>query len=174
MIRRAEEKNRGQDNRPVYDGSMLQMNRYYARHLFTECSASELSGGCGGICTASRSLRQFGELFGQGEPCSPDHQLRPDSDQNITALPTIENKEKGVRFERHYRRQGSRILFTTVLEADGMTEVSEIPLYPVTGEELLTSLKDAGFAAVEKFGSFRGDSFDIASSQPLILRCHKQ
>lgn len=177
MIRRAQEKTAGQGNRPVLTtGSMLQMDRYYAPASFDGvfCIGNSLAH-VEGHAQLQEVCRQFGELLRTGgtlilQIINYDRILN----QNITELPTIENKEKGVSFERHYRRRGPQILFTTVLEADGMTEVSEIPLYPVTGEELITSLKDAGFAGAEKFGSFRGDPFDIASSQPLILRCHKQ
>lgn len=91
--------------------------------------------------------------------------------KNIQSLPTIENKEMGLEFQRFYRyeKNSHKIYFKTVLEVGGNTMVNEIPLYPITSEEMIRLLGNAGFREIRLFGDFRRAGYDKEGSYSLVL-----
>ena len=93
--------------------------------------------------------------------------------QNLTGLPTIENHERGLSFERRYAIAFPMVTFTTTLRVDGITETSVNQLYAVTCDELVQCLQGAGFSQIETYGSFAPAPFDLNASQPLIIRARK-
>ena len=91
--------------------------------------------------------------------------------KEIKALPTIENEEAGLSFQRLYRYDGqsNKILFKTILRVDGNEIENEIPLHPILADELVKLLKAAGFENIELYGDFAGASFDKDSSYALVV-----
>lgn len=90
---------------------------------------------------------------------------------HLAGLPTIENREHNLQFERHYTINFPEVRFTTVLRVDGESEISEIRLYALLPDELLETLHVTGFQNIETYGSFAGRPFERDQSQPLIVRC---
>lgn len=91
---------------------------------------------------------------------------------DIKSLPTLQNKERGVSFERlySYDRQSHRIDFTGILKLpDSTSRTNTIPLYPLRREELEEMLAGAGFAATEFYGSFGGGPWSLESPATVIV-----
>ncbi|WP_242855769.1 class I SAM-dependent methyltransferase [Ruminiclostridium josui] len=76
--------------------------------------------------------------------------------RDIKSLPTIENKEMGLTFERNYRydKNCNRIYFNTCLSVDGEVYKNEIPLYPLREDELVEAVSESGFKRVKLFFRF--------------------
>jgi len=91
--------------------------------------------------------------------------------RDIKSLPTIEDKDIGLSFERNYRydKQGNTIYFNTKLSVDGTISENEIPLYPLLQDELVEAVQDAGFKKIKLFGDFNGSEFDKYNSFMLVL-----
>ena len=91
--------------------------------------------------------------------------------RDIKSLPTIENKDVGLTFERNYRydRSYNRIYFNTVLSVDGEVYENEIPLYPLREDDLVEAVSDAGFKRIRLFSDFNGNEFDKYNSYMLVL-----
>ena len=91
--------------------------------------------------------------------------------KNIKSLPTIEVKDKGLKFHRLYRYDGkiNKIFFKTILEVPGNIIENEIPLYPLLSEELEALLKNAGFTNIQMFGDFQKTKFQKDSSYSLVV-----
>ena len=78
----------------------------------------------------------------------------------IKSLPTLENKERGVSFERlyNYDKQKHKIHFTGILNLpDSSSRTNTIPLYPLQRDELEEILTNAGFRLRQFYGSFSGE-----------------
>ena len=76
---------------------------------------------------------------------------------NINSLPTLENKEQGVSFERlySYDAQKHRIHFTGILNLpDSTSRTNTIPLYPLQQAELAVILANGGFHEIQFYGNF--------------------
>lgn len=91
--------------------------------------------------------------------------------RNIKSLPTIEDKNIGLSFERNYKydKKINTIYFNTILSVDGTNYENEIPLYPLLQDELVEAVTDAGFKKVKLFGDFNGSEFDKYNSFMLVL-----
>jgi len=91
--------------------------------------------------------------------------------KDIKSLPTIEDKNIGLSFERNYSydKQKNTIYFNTKLSVDGRIFENEIPLYPLLQDELVEAVTDAGFKKVKLFGDFNGSEFDKYNSFMLVL-----
>lgn len=91
--------------------------------------------------------------------------------RDVKSLPTIENKEIGLTFNRGYRyeKEDNRIYFDTVLSVDGNVYENEIPLYPLLEDELVEAASDVGFKRIKLFADFNGNEFDKYNSFMLVL-----
>ena len=91
--------------------------------------------------------------------------------KDIKSLPTIEDNNLGLTFERNYSydKQSNNIYFKTKLSVDGKIFENEIPLYPLLQEELVEAVNEAGFKKVKLFGDFNGNVFDKYNSFMLVL-----
>lgn len=91
--------------------------------------------------------------------------------KDIKSLPTIEDKNIGLSFERNYSydKEENTIYFKTNLYVDGKIFENEIPLYPLLQDELVEAVTNAGFNKVELFGDFNGNKFDKYNSFMLVL-----
>lgn len=91
--------------------------------------------------------------------------------KDIKSLPTIENEELGLSFERNYNysKENNKIYFNTKLKVDGKVLVNEISLYPLLQDELIEAINDAGFKKIKMFGDFNGGEFDKYNSYMLVL-----
>lgn len=91
--------------------------------------------------------------------------------RDINSLPTIENKAAGLTFRRNYRYEKgiNRIFFNTVLSVNGNEYENEIPLYPLTEDELTAAVQEAGFKKIKLFSDFNGNEFDKYNSFMLVL-----
>lgn len=91
-------------------------------------------------------------------------------DQNIKALPTIENDY--IRFVRNYDlHQGQKMLdFHTILtiKKSGHIIENKIQLYPVRSSEIKHLLMQAGFINFEFYGNFKQEKF-TKNSIPLVV-----
>lgn len=176
MIARAQAKARAAGLVAAFTvGNMGDLSRHYAPGVFAGlfCIGNSLvhaSGHdeLGDIC------RQFHALLGKGgrlvvQVINYDRVRK----QQLKGLPTIENPARCLRFERHYELKDHEVLFTGVLQVDGVEERSVNRLYAAGADELRRGLLDAGFQELERFGSFAGSDFVPDASQPLILRCRK-
>lgn len=90
---------------------------------------------------------------------------------DIRSLPTIQNKEVGLKFQRMYRYDHNinKVLFKTILEVDGNKIENEIPLYPILLDNIVALLKKAGFIKLGLFGDFDGREFDRDNSYALVI-----
>jgi ubiquinone/menaquinone biosynthesis C-methylase UbiE len=90
--------------------------------------------------------------------------------QNVQALPTIENKDIGLTFQRLYRYDESqgKIYFKTILTVNKERLENEIPLYPLLSSDILKLLKGAGFDSVQLFGDFKGNEYQPENSYTLV------
>jgi len=79
---------------------------------------------------------------------------------HIKSLPTLENRERGVSFERLYTydRQNHNIHFTGKLTLpDSSIRINTVPLYPLQKNELEKILDNAGFGEIMSYGNFAGE-----------------
>lgn len=80
-------------------------------------------------------------------------------DAGVKSLPTLENQEQGVSFERHYSydAQNHKILFTGILHLpDSSSRTNTIPLYPLRKGELEDTMIKAGFTLKQFYANFSG------------------
>jgi SAM-dependent methyltransferase len=95
-------------------------------------------------------------------------------DQNIKALPTIEND--AIKFVRNYRLHPDQknLDFETILsiKKTGKTVKNTIQLYPLRKTEIEQLLKLAGYAEIKYFGNFKRDDLH-ENSIPLIIEVKK-
>ncbi len=91
-------------------------------------------------------------------------------DQNIKALPTIENDE--IKFVRNYRlhTDHKKLDFETILsiKESGKTIENSIQLYPVSKHKIKELLNLSGFSEISLFGSFKHEIFSN-NSIPLVI-----
>lgn len=80
-------------------------------------------------------------------------------DRHITELPVIETDE--VVFRRGYDWHDSQMLFAATItdKKTGEEHVNAVPLRPILKAAMDGVLYDAGFGAVEHFGSYSGEPF---------------
>lgn len=91
--------------------------------------------------------------------------------RDIKSLPTIEDKDIGLSFERNYNyhKQNNIIFFNTKLSVEGQIFENEIPLYPLLQDELVDAVTEAGFKKIKLFGDFNGNEYDKYNSFMLVL-----
>ncbi len=91
--------------------------------------------------------------------------------REIKSLPTIENKDIGLSFERNYEysKENKKIAFKTRLTVEGKSLDNEVLLYPVRQDELTEALGDVGFKKLKLFGDFNGSEFDKYNSYMLVV-----
>lgn len=77
-------------------------------------------------------------------------------EQNINALPTIENEEIGLSFERKYdyRPTEGIVYFNTVLTVSEGRYQNSIPLYPLIKNDLVDMIQKSGFSHWDLYGGF--------------------
>ncbi|WP_170834757.1 methyltransferase domain-containing protein [Natronincola peptidivorans] len=84
---------------------------------------------------------------------------------NIDGLPTIENKDAGVKFIRKYKYEEEKkiIHFNTELvvaqENTTKTYSNSVPLYPLQSQQLMGMLQTAGFQNIQLYGSFLEEEY---------------
>lgn len=95
-------------------------------------------------------------------------------DQNIDALPTIDNDV--ITFERDYIYQPSTqsldFVTTLTIKKTGITIDNKIALYPIRKEELSSLLTKVGFKNIAFFGDFKRGELHT-NSIPLIIEAIK-
>lgn len=93
---------------------------------------------------------------------------------NITELPIIENKDKGVVFLRRYKQRNdiAKIEFETDLAVKDNLIVkhfyNRISLIPILGSELKDILLSEGFSEVELYGDFNNEEYSEESLYTVI------
>jgi glycine/sarcosine N-methyltransferase len=83
------------------------------------------------------------------------------------SFPVIEKED--FTFTRHYEKSSEHILFTTRLTLNEETIENTLPLYPVTSQQLISSLKNVGFGVVDVYGNFKGESHSTESPALVIV-----
>lgn len=97
---------------------------------------------------------------------------------SIRSLPTLDRKEAGISFVRHYRldNTNNKILFETrLVEHAGGKEMyydSSVPLLPLYEEELTAMASQAGFSKVSLFGGFLKQAYQPLQSASVILEAY--
>ena len=91
--------------------------------------------------------------------------------RDVRNLPTIENKNAGLTFERNYDydKANNIMTFRTRLNVEGVSLENQVPLYPLLQEELVEAVRAAGFKKQRLFGDFNGNEFDKYNSYMLVL-----
>jgi glycine/sarcosine N-methyltransferase len=91
--------------------------------------------------------------------------------KQITSLPTIENQEVGLEFQRIYRydEKINKVLFKTVLKVEGNEIENEIPLYPLLAQDMEKLLKKSGFNEIKLYGDFKESEFSKEDSYALVV-----
>ncbi len=91
-------------------------------------------------------------------------------DKNVKSLPTIENEERGLTFERYYDYEPDRdkVAFKTVLKTQVSEYGNKVYLLPIRKDKLDELFKYAGFKDIKYYGSFKKDEFDKENSFHLI------
>lgn len=91
--------------------------------------------------------------------------------KDIDALPTIENKDTGLKFQRLYRydSHSNKIFFKTILETAGEILENEIQLHPILSDRIVQLLKNTGFNEIQLFGDFKGCRYEQYDSYALVL-----
>lgn len=111
-------------------------------------------------------LRSRGKLLVQ--TVNYDRVLKDD----LKSLPTLENKEQGVSFERLYNYDGQkhRVYFTGILKLpDGTSRTNTIPLYPLQQAELAGMLARRGFMDIEFYGNFAGQPWSLDTPATIVV-----
>ncbi len=91
--------------------------------------------------------------------------------RDINSLPTVENKDIGLSFERNYEysKENKKIAFKTRLTVEGKSLDNQVLLYPLRQDELTEALSDVGFKKLKLFGDFNGSEFDKYNSFMLVV-----
>lgn len=100
-------------------------------------------------------------------------------EQKIHSLPTIENRDKKLKFIRNYyfKEESCKVIFNTRLIVQRNSKDDEeydnsIELIALRAEELLDMAKNAGFESIEIFGGFDMKPYSI-NSLLTVLRARK-
>ena len=116
--------------------------------------------------------------------------------RGITELPTIENEDKGIKFERkyHYDENRNKIKFNTRLEVENpLTEENNknknignkdikdkqqvfrnsVELFPLQSQQFVDMMEEAGFVNIDLHGSFSGEEYKPEESFHLIITAKK-
>ena len=95
-------------------------------------------------------------------------------ENQVKSLPLIDNEH--IRFERNYEfgDETGWIDFNTKLtvKSTGQEMINSTKLYAIRQDKLQELLKEAGFSAIEFFGSFNREPL-TSTSLPLVLTCLK-
>ncbi|MFZ7134085.1 MAG: class I SAM-dependent methyltransferase [Eubacteriales bacterium] len=90
---------------------------------------------------------------------------------HVKSLPTIENKNIPLSFERlyDYQQENNKVNFKTILRVEGKEIQNEIPLYPLLSGELLDILDSLGFYPISLYGDFNKTKYDKDDSFLTVL-----
>lgn len=97
---------------------------------------------------------------------------------NIKSLPTIDRKDKGIKFIREYKysKEETLIDFQTelLILKDGVLEKYEnsVPLLPIKSKEIIDIIKEVGFSKIDVYGSFLMEKF-TQDSYALVIKAFK-
>lgn len=94
---------------------------------------------------------------------------------DVNRLPTIENPEVDLVFERYYDYlpEEHKINFKTILKVEGSSLENSLLLHPLTSKELIDLLNQAGFKNIQLYGSFKKAEYDSMNSIPLVALAEK-
>jgi glycine/sarcosine N-methyltransferase len=92
--------------------------------------------------------------------------------EGITELPLISREVEKVSFRRTYKHVDNKIIFHGLLTTQDEVFENEVTLLPLTSAQLESILTDTGFTSISKFGSFKGEEFDL-NSPALIVEAVK-
>jgi ubiquinone/menaquinone biosynthesis C-methylase UbiE len=98
--------------------------------------------------------------------------------KQITALPTIDRSDKGVKFIRNYNlNEEGKIDFQTelIVKKDEGVEnfLNSVPLVPLQSYELIAMLEKAGFQDIDIYGGFKEEEFN-EDSFALVVKAIKR
>lgn len=97
---------------------------------------------------------------------------------NIKSLPTIDRKDKGIKFIREYKYSKGETLIDFQTELlilkDGVLEKYEnsVPLLPIKSKEIIDIIKKVGFSKIDLYGSFLMEKF-TQDSYALVIKAFK-
>lgn len=97
---------------------------------------------------------------------------------NIKSLPTIDRKDKSIKFIREYKysKEETLIDFQTelLILKDGVLEKYEnsVPLLPIKSKEIIDIIKEVGFSKIDVYGSFLMEKF-TQDSYALVIKAFK-
>lgn len=97
---------------------------------------------------------------------------------NIKSLPTIDRKDKGVKFIRkyNYSKEENLIYFQTelLISKGEVLEKYEnsVPLLPIKSEEIINIIKEVGFSKIDVYGNFLMEQF-TEDSYALVIKAFK-
>lgn len=97
---------------------------------------------------------------------------------NIKALPTIDRKDKGIKFIREYKHSKEKTLIDFQIELlilkDGVLEKYEnsVPLLAIKSKEIIDIIKKVGFLKIDVYGSFLMEKF-TQDSYALVIKAFK-
>lgn len=91
--------------------------------------------------------------------------------KKVTSLPTIENKEVLLKFERLYNLDESsgKVKFKTILHVENNEIINEVNLIPLLHDDAVSMLKKSGFNEIKTYGDFKRSGFDKETSYSLIV-----
>ena len=91
--------------------------------------------------------------------------------KKVTSLPTIENKEVPLKFERLYNLDESsgKVKFKTILHVENNEIINEVNLIPLLHDDAVSMLKKSGFNEIKTYGDFKRSGFDKETSYSLIV-----
>lgn len=97
-------------------------------------------------------------------------------EKDIKSLPTINNKDVNLSFERYYDYlpDKHKVDFKTILKVEGKELENHVLLHPIKSEELIALLEKSGFHRVKTYGNFKKDKYDSMESVPLIILAKKE
>lgn len=89
----------------------------------------------------------------------------------VRSLPTIENEEVPLTFERLYDldKASGKIKFQTILKVENKELKNEVHLIPLLHDEAVSMLKSAGFSKINVYGDFKRSYYDKLNSYALII-----
>lgn len=91
-------------------------------------------------------------------------------DNNLRGLPTIENTEVNLRFERNYKfRFDGLIDFNTVLKVPEGQFTNTVELYPLRKTKLEELCKEVGFKILNIYGNFLGVEYTLDSFATIVV-----
>ncbi|MEG0326745.1 MAG: methyltransferase domain-containing protein [Cellulosilyticaceae bacterium] len=92
-------------------------------------------------------------------------------DQNVIGLPTVENKEKDLTFQRDYvlNEDSEKVEFKTILKAGSTSLENSVELLALRGSELIRIMQQTGFRIIGSYGSFKQEAYDPVESVHCIV-----